>query len=117
MKLISAFHTEEAAHELRQRLEQAGIAVIVQTPVRIRNDSSPGHLVFAAIHSQHEDAVQLLKTPEHRVQTPVDSKDFSTHLLGSANRHATQKALNQAFTWILLTLLVAVAAVVFLTLN
>lgn len=117
MKLISTFHTKEAAQALRQRLELAGIAVMVQTPLRIRNNSSPEHLVFAAIDSQHGDAMPLLRDPEHRVQHRVDVKAFSAHLQSTANLHATHQTINRAFLWILLVLWVAVAGVVLLTLG
>lgn len=117
MKLISAFHTEEAAQALRQRLDRVGIAVVVQTPVRIRDDSSPRHLVFAALASQHEDAVQCLENPKHWVKNRVDVKDFAAHLTTKPNRYAARKAMNRAFIGILLTLLLAVAAMVALMLN
>ena len=117
MKLISTFHTSEAADALRQQLELAGIAVIVQAPLRIRRNSSPTHLVFAAIDSQHGDAMQLLQNPKHRVQHRVDLDHFSAHMRDKASRNAAHQTITHGLLWILLALLLAVIVVVVLMLS
>lgn len=66
MKLLQGFHSEDAARELQLRMERAGIAILVTTPLKVRNaDTGFTHLVFAALPSQHEDATQLLHQPDH----------------------------------------------------
>ena len=111
MKLISTFHTSKAAHDLRQRLELAGVAVIVQTPPSFKSDSHPTHLVFAAIDAQHGDAMQLLQNPQHRVQHRVDLEAFTAHMRDSASQQAAHQIITRNLLWILLSLLVAVFVV------
>lgn len=117
MKLISTFHTSEAAEDLRKQLELAGIAVIVHTPPRFKSDSHPRHLVFAAIDAQHGDAMQLLHNPQHQVQHPVDLKAFSEHMRASTNHQLAHQAISRSLLWILLLLALAAVVVVLLTLR
>ena len=37
MKLLQGFHSEDAARELQLRMERAGIAILVTTPLKVRN--------------------------------------------------------------------------------
>lgn len=117
MKLISSFHTSEAADELRERLELAGIAVIVHTPPRFRRDSHPSHLVFAALDAQHSDAMQLLHNPHHRVADRVDMETFAAHMRRPSNQQDAHRAVTRSLLWILLGLLLAVFVVALLTLS
>lgn len=87
MKLLQGFHSEDAARELQLRMERAGIAILVTTPLKVRNtDTGFTHLVFAALPSQHADAMQLLHRPDHVVQHPVDLSDFKAHMSDPAQR-------------------------------
>lgn len=117
MKLISTFHTSEAADDLCQRLELAGIAVVVQAPLRIRSNSSPTHLVFAAIDAQHGDAMQLLHNPQHMVQHRVDLDAFTAHMRDPATQQTAHQTITRSLLWILLALLLAVIVVALLMLR
>lgn len=117
MKLVSTFHTSEAAHDLRQRLERAGIAVIVHTPQRFRSDSSPAHLVFAAIDAQHDDAIQLLRNPQHQVRHRVDPAAFAAHLHDPASQQLAHRIIARKLLWLLPALLLAMVVLVLITLR
>jgi hypothetical protein len=115
MKLISVFHTSEAADDLRQRLEQSGIAVIVHSPLSVKvRPSTTRHLVFAAIEEQHADAMQLLNNPEHKVLHRIDPGDFAAHIRSSSAQKVAHQTINRALVWIVLVLLLGVALVALL---
>jgi hypothetical protein len=114
MKLISVFHSSEAADDLRQRLERSGIAVIVQSPLSVKVSQSNRHLVFAAIEEQHADTMQLLNNPEHKVLHRIDPGDFAAHIRSSSAPKVARQAINRALVWIVLVLLLGVALVALL---
>lgn len=117
MKLICTFHTNEAAHEMHKRPETAGIAVISHIPPRIRPDSSPEYLLYAAIDEQHNDALQLLRDPTHNVRYRVDLKEFSEHMGDPANRLEANQTITRGLLWILFVLMLGVIVIGVLTVH
>lgn len=114
MKLISSFHTSEAADDLRQRLERSGIAVIVQSPPSVRPGVPTRHLVFAAIDAQHADAIQLLNNPEHMVLHGVNPGDFAAHIHDPSAQKAAHRTISRALLGIVLVLFLGAALVALL---
>ena len=117
MKLLQGFYSEAAAHELQQRMEDAGIAIVVTRPVPENSDSIHAmrtamfsHLVFAALPSQHADAMQLLHRPDHVVQHPVDLSDFKAHMSDPAQRQLAWHNLGKGL-WLGMFVLAALVAV------
>ena len=110
MKLLQGFHSEDAARELQLRMERAGIAILVTTPLKVRNDTGFTHLVFAALPSQHADAMQLLHQPDHVVQHLVNISDFKAHMSDHAQGQLAWQSLGKGL-WLGVVVLAALVAV------
>ena len=110
MKLLQGFHSEDAARELQLRMERAGIAILVTTPLKVRSaDTGFTHLVFVALPSQHADAMQLLHQPDHVVQHPVDVSDFKAHMHDPAQEQQAKHSLSKCLLLSVLALAALVA--------
>ena len=117
MKLLQGFYSETAAHELQKRMEDAGIAIVVTHPVPVSSDSIYSmrtamfsHLVFAALPSQHADAMQLLRQPDHVVKHPVDVSNFKAHMQDPGKRQLAGYSLSKGL-WLGVATLAGLVAV------
>lgn len=113
MKLISKMHSAEAAHELASFLENASIAVlVVDATTGIRRDTYYSHLVYVVVDAQYEDAVQLIRNPQHVVTHPVDVEAYKAYMASPRGAEAARSAIGKGLLWMLLVLICLSALVV-----
>ena len=116
MQLISRMHTAEAARELTALLESAGIAVlVVDTTIGIKRDTRYTHLLYVAVDNQYEDAIQLIRNPQHKVTHTVDVEAYKAYMASPRSAEAARSAMGKGLLWMLLALIVAIALLVLLS--
>lgn len=78
MKLLTGYYTQEEAGDLREYLEENGIAVYVE----YEGPKGDGikYSVFASLDSQYEDALQLMANPGHVVVNPADIEHYQAYV-------------------------------------
>lgn len=114
MRVLAHFHSDDAAYKTQQRLEKAGVPVIVEFRHTLMSKGlgSP-YTLSVALDEQYNDAVQLISNPNHLVANPIDVENFKRYTEnGQAHSLVIPKILN---TGLLLALgLFAIMAVIFL---
>lgn len=123
MKFLAGVHTWEEATELRDYLEAHGIAVYLEDERASAGAGANGHSginfsIFAALDSQHADALALMQNPAHTVLVPVNIDDFRSHMKDAGSQATARDAILKTATWAAagaLTLAIAIAVLIYAT--
>lgn len=94
MKLLATFETWEEATKLVNFLQDKGIIAELEHRTHVMGYGSLGRVyqVSAALDEQYEDALALMKNPDHVVANPMDPEDFQHYMDDNKSR---MFALNQ----------------------
>ena len=81
MRIIAHFHTTKAVNEAQNRLEKAGIPVIVEFHHGFLSKRlGRAHTLLVALDEQFQEAESALKDPNHVVKNPIDVQAFKRHM-------------------------------------
>ncbi|MPM29163.1 hypothetical protein SDC9_75703 [bioreactor metagenome] len=116
MEYLAGFQTWQAAHSLSERLEKAGIAILIIDSGRdARRLSTAKYLVYSALDFQHEDAVQLMRNPKHTIAHPVDVAAYHAHMGSKEGLEAANRAITKGMLWMLAGVVLLVALIVWVS--
>jgi hypothetical protein len=108
VKLVAYIHDPQFLLECDSRLRSGGIPTLVRDVGPVWGTSKQA--LFVYIDSQYDDAVELLRNPNHRVSFPVDVKDFerasNQPLSGTAIMWLASAAVVLVILWVVAILLV-----------
>jgi len=80
MKLLATFETEPEANDLAAFLQDKGVIIEVETRRTPYGSVGMKYLVSVVLDEQYDDALALMKNPDHVVKYPQDPEQFKQYM-------------------------------------
>jgi len=117
MELVYTTSSLDEANEIKDKLENAGIPVMIagENVTRIQLPFLSNNLgVFVYINNQYDDAMSLINNPEHKVTTAVDIDAFYKVIESREMKHYLETKTNHIIVGILLVITIILTVIIIL---